>query len=120
MFREQPSWTTSGVTIECRSENHVPVVVVSEQRGIPAYSDATGNSLPDWLQPFTQPFAEGFIDEAPVDDVISTETALAPDDAGCNSEQESEPETPQSSGSRIRPNECKVTSLKIRTVKHTR
>ena len=70
--------------IECRLDNHVPVVAVARQRRKPTHSDAV---------------SEGLIDEG-----APAETRSAPDDARGNSEQESEPETfPQ------RPNENKPT-----------
>ena len=54
------------VTIEGRSENHVPVVAVTKQKGTLRSADAEGTSLPDRLQPCT----EGVIDEFPKDEVI--------------------------------------------------
>ena len=45
----------SRVTIECRSDNHVPIVAVTKRStGTFARYDAGGDSLPHWLQPLTK------------------------------------------------------------------
>ena len=62
-----------GVSIRSRSDNHVPVAAGTKQRGILAHSDAGGNSLPDWLQPF----AEGLRDEGSEDEVSLAKTTFS-------------------------------------------
>ena len=49
---EQPSLIKGGATFNSRSEHHVPVVAVTGQKATSA--QARGDSLPDWLQPFTE------------------------------------------------------------------
>ena len=49
-----PSFAKDGFSIERRSDKHVPVVARTKQRGTSAYSDSAGDSLPGWLQPFTE------------------------------------------------------------------
>ena len=72
------SWTKDGITYECRSENHVPVVALTRHQSTPAI--AADHSLPDWLQPFT----EGSVEAAPA---IESEGRN-------NSTQDAEPEVP--------------------------
>ena len=44
--------TKDGITRECRSEHHVPVVAVTRHESTPA--NAGGDSLPNWLQHVTE------------------------------------------------------------------
>ena len=48
--REQPPLTEDEVSIECPSDDHVPVVAVTKKKkGTPAQADAGGESLREWL-----------------------------------------------------------------------
>ena len=53
---KQSSLAKDGITNECRSENHVPLIAPTRHQSTPA--DAGGDSLPDWLQPVTQGLVE--------------------------------------------------------------
>ena len=80
---DQPSQIKDGDSTEYRSDKHVPVVALTQQRGT-VRIPARGDSWPDCLQPFTK----RVVDEGSDLEVVPANTLRALDDARGTSEQD--------------------------------